>query len=129
MFCQHCGKPIAEGSVFCNYCGGQQGVVKVPTAGAEVATLMDELYADVDDIAEDSRYFDFPPGWVIHLRAKVESGGPYELLVFDEEANLLRTFGGIVTESTFDYAVPEEGALGFDFQSTGASGTVRLRVF
>ena len=25
MFCQHCGKQIADGAVFCNFCGGRQG--------------------------------------------------------------------------------------------------------
>lgn len=24
MFCQHCGKPISQGAVFCNFCGGRQ---------------------------------------------------------------------------------------------------------
>ncbi len=27
MFCQKCGKQIPDGAVFCNFCGGQQGVV------------------------------------------------------------------------------------------------------
>ena len=26
MFCSRCGKEIADGSVFCNYCGAKQSV-------------------------------------------------------------------------------------------------------
>jgi len=33
VFCQKCGKQIPDGAVFCNFCGGQQGVVaQAPTA-------------------------------------------------------------------------------------------------
>ena len=35
MFCQKCGKQIPDGATFCNFCGGQQGVVaQAPTAPA-----------------------------------------------------------------------------------------------
>ena len=32
MFCQQCGKQIPDGVVFCNFCGGRQGVVQAPAA-------------------------------------------------------------------------------------------------
>src|SRR2546422_4377515 len=35
VFCQKCGKQIPDGAVFCNFCGGQQGVVaQAPQAPA-----------------------------------------------------------------------------------------------
>jgi len=130
LFCQHCGKPIGEGSVFCNHCGGRQGVVASEAPVAGVRTFMDEVLTDRDEIVQDPRYGAFPPGQVIHIHAKVESGGPYEMWVIGADGEeVLKVFEGIAVENTFDFRVPKDGKLGFDFQSVGAPGTVRLQVF
>lgn len=91
--------------------------------------LIDEVLTDREEIVQDPRYADFSAGQVIHIHAKVESGGPYEMWVIARGEEVLKVFKGIAVENTFDFKVPEDGELGFDFQSVGAPGTVRLQVF
>lgn len=31
MFCNKCGRQLPDGSVFCNFCGAQQGVIPQAT--------------------------------------------------------------------------------------------------
>jgi len=90
--------------------------------------IIDEVLTDRSEIVQDPRYAEFPAGRVIHIRAKPESGGPYELWIVRGDETL-KVFKGIVSESTFEFAVPEDGELGFDFQSTGQPGNVRLQVY
>ena len=44
MFCSRCGKEIADGSVFCNYCGAKQSV-PAPAPGNKngIITLEDKV--------------------------------------------------------------------------------------
>jgi len=129
LFCQHCGKPIGDGSVFCNYCGGRQGAAGPTPAAPTVRMLIDEVLTDRSEIVQDPRYGEFSDGQVLHIHAKVESGGPYELWVVDPDAEVIKVFQGIAVENAFDFIAPGDGQLGFDFQSVGAPGTVRLQVY
>ena len=129
MFCQQCGASIPEESVFCQHCGARQEVTTAATPATGGGLLMDEVFPDRGEVAEDPRYGSFPPGREIRLHAKVESGGPYQMLVIGPDAEVLKVFAGIAFENTFDFTVPEDGELGFDFESTGRPGTVRLQVY
>lgn len=115
--------------MFCNYCGGPQGAPASTTPDAGVRLLLDEVLTDRQEIVQDPRYADFRAGQRIHLHAKVDSGGPYEMWVIRAGEEVLQVFKDIVVENTFEFVVPEDGELGFDFQSVGTSGTVRLQVF
>ncbi len=129
MFCNQCGARIADGSVFCNLCGTKQGVVATPAVATGPPMIIDEVLPDREEICQDPRYGNFSKGQLIHLRAKVESGGPYDLWVIDDSQEILKVFKGIITDNTFEYVVPREGEFGFDFQSTGQPGAVRLQVY
>lgn len=90
--------------------------------------IIDEILTNREEIVQDPRYGDFAEGQVIHLHAEVESGGPYELWVI-RDGEPIKIFKGIVSENTFEYEVPDEGEFGFDFQSLGVPGAVRLQVY
>lgn len=91
--------------------------------------IIDEVLMDREEICQDPRYGNFSKGQLIHLHARVESGGPYELWVIDDSQEILKVFKGIITDNTFEYVVPREGEFGFDFQSVGEPGTVLLQVY
>src|SRR3990170_5612063 len=128
MFCQQCGKGIPEGAEFCNYCGERQGVVGASTPSGAPA-ILDEVFADVSDVAEDARWTSFADNQTVHILAKVESGGPFELLISDESGEVVEVLGGISSEHDFVRTMPEEGDYAFSFQNVGRPGTVRLRVY
>ena len=127
MFCQHCGKPLADGSMFCNYCDGRQGAVPPASATPASPLIIDQLITDREEVVQDSRYGEFAEGQAIRLHVKIESGGPYVLWVI-RDGEQIKVFKGIVVENTFDYHVTGDGELGFDSQSVGAPGCVRLQV-
>ncbi len=129
MFCNQCGARIADGSVFCNACGGRQGVVEGPAVATGPPMIIDEVLTDREEVCQDPRYGTFSKGQLIHLRAKVETGGPYELYVFDDSQETVKVFKGIAADNTFEYVIPREGEFAFDLQSVGQPGTVRLQVY
>jgi len=127
VFCQHCGKVIGEGSTFCNFCGGRQGTVAAPPPPENL--ISEDEYADVGEVCEEVNGYELPGGRIVRLHAVVERGGPFELLLFDENDELFKTFGGIVTDSTFELTLPKARSFGFGFQSTGQPGAVRLQIY
>jgi len=94
----------------------------------EAGVVLDELFTDVGEVAEDLRVANLGGGQTVRLHVKVESGGPFELLIQDPDDNIINTFGGISTEHEFEQAIRKSGGYGFAFQSTGRPGTVRLKV-
>jgi hypothetical protein len=90
--------------------------------------VLDELFTDVGEVAEDVRAVDLVRGQTVSLHVKVESGGPFELLVLDPNDEIMKTFSGISREHEFELTVPKNGGYGFAFQSTGKPGMVRLKV-
>lgn len=90
--------------------------------------VLDELFTDIGEVAEDVRAVDLTRGQTIRLYVKVESGGPFELLVQDPDENIIKTFGGISRKHEFELAITKNGSYGFAFQSTGRPGAVRLKV-
>jgi hypothetical protein len=95
-------------------------------SGAEV--ILDELFTDVGEVAEDVRSAMLSRGQTVRLHVKVESGGPFEMLIQNPEDEIIKTFSGISREHEFEQKIPENGSYGFAFQSTGKPGTVRLKV-
>jgi hypothetical protein len=91
-------------------------------------SFLDELFIEVGEVAEDVRSVMLARGQTVRLNAKVESGGPFELLVLDPDGEILKTFSGISKEHEFELAISENGSYGFSFQSVGKPGTVHLKV-
>lgn len=91
--------------------------------------LIDEVLEDRTEIVQDPRYANLSAGQLIHIHVKVESGGPFEMWLVNSDAETVKVFKGIAVENTFDFTVSEDGELGFDFQSVGAPGAVRLQVY
>jgi len=91
-------------------------------------SFLDELFSEVGEVAEDVRSVMLARGQTVRLHAKVESGGPFELLVLDPDGEILKTFSGISEEHEFELAISEDGSYGFSFQSVGKPGTVHLKV-
>jgi len=90
--------------------------------------VLDELFTDVGEVAEDVRSADLIRGQTVRLHVNVESGGPFELLVLNPDDEIIKTFGGIFREHEFELTAPKNGSYGFAFQSAGKLGAVRLKV-
>jgi hypothetical protein len=95
----------------------------------EAGVVLDELFSNVGDVAEDVRSAMLGSGQTIRLHVKVESGGPFELLIQRPDGEILKTLHNISKEHEFEQAIPESGSYGFAFQSTGRPGAVRLKIY
>lgn len=94
----------------------------------EAGVVFEELYTNVGEVAEDVRSVMLGRGQTVRLHVKVESGGPFELLILRPDGEILKTLGGISREHEFEQAISENGGYGFAFQSTGRTGAVRLKI-
>jgi hypothetical protein len=95
---------------------------------SDAEAILDELFTDIGEVAEDVRSAMLRRGQTVRLHVKVESGGPFELLIQDPDDEIIKTFSGISREHEFELTIPKNGSYGFAFQSTGKLGTVRLKV-
>jgi hypothetical protein len=95
---------------------------------SDAEVILDELFTDIGEVAEDVRSAMLRRGQTVRLHVKVESGGPFELLIQSPDDEIIKTFGDISREHEFEQKIPENGSYGFAFQSTGKPGAVRLKV-
>lgn len=123
MFCQHCGQAIPDGGAFCNFCGSRQGVV-----APAISAILDEVFEDVGEVVDDAREATLGDGQLVRLLVTVESGGPFEMVIFDADDREFKTLRGISTEREFVETFPKGGEYRFGFQSIGVPGKVRLRI-